>query len=271
MKVISFFLVLCFSLFNGQGKRFIYDYQYIPNKLKPKEVLKETMFLDVYSGKSEFYSYQKYRIDSTIVSEEKKGRPSMPPNIEVVSYRVIKNTNTKGTKFITKVEYQLYNVSDNRTQQWKISSETNKILGYLVQKAETDFAGRHWIAWFSKDIPIPDGPYKFQGLPGLILKLEDSTGSHKFLVKGINSLKQYIGYPQIEEKPVIKISQATYEKIYIEKRKDPVKNLRGRMPDQRDDNGNFISGAEALRESEKAFRKKIDADNNVIELDMLKK
>ncbi|WP_407484251.1 GLPGLI family protein [Elizabethkingia meningoseptica] len=271
MRVIQLFLVICFFLCNGQGKRFIYEYQYIPNKLKPKEVSKETMFLDLYSGKSEFYSYQKYRIDSTIVSEEKKGRPSMPPNIDVVSYRVIKNTNTKGTNFIAKVEYQLYNISDNRTQQWKISSETGKILGYQIQKAETDFGGRHWIAWFSKDIPVPDGPYKFQGLPGLILKLEDSTESHKFLVKGISSLKQYIDYPQIEEKPVIKINQATYEKIYIEKRNDPVKNLRGRMPDQTDDNGNFISGAEALRESEKAFRKKIDADNNIIEIDMLKK
>ena len=50
----------------------------------------------------------------------------MPPNIDVVSYRVIKNTNIKGTNFIAKVEYQLYNVSDNRTQQWKISSETVK-------------------------------------------------------------------------------------------------------------------------------------------------
>ncbi|MDC8026161.1 hypothetical protein NBY09_08295 [Elizabethkingia anophelis] len=79
MKVISFFLVLCFSLFNGQGKRFIYDYQYIPNKLKPKEVLKETMFLDVYFGKSEFFSYQKYRIDSTIVSEEKKRKAFNAP------------------------------------------------------------------------------------------------------------------------------------------------------------------------------------------------
>lgn len=257
MKVISFFLVLFFSLFNGQGKRFIYDYQYIPNKLKPKEILKETMFLDVYSGKSEFYSYQKYQIDSTIVSEEKKGRPSMPPNIDVVSYRVIKNTNIKGANFIAKVEYQLYNVSDNRTQQWKISSETSKILGYPVQRADTDFGGRHWVAWFSKDIPILDGPYKFQGLPGLILRLEDSTGGHKFLAKGIISLKRYMDYPQIEEKPIIKISQATYKKLYIEKRNDPVKNLRGRMPDQTDANGNFISGAEALRESEKADRKSV--------------
>lgn len=35
----------------------------------------------------------------------------------------------------------------------------------MTQKATCDFAGRKWIAWFTTEIPIQDGPYKFYGLP----------------------------------------------------------------------------------------------------------
>ena len=61
---------------------------------------------------------------------------------------------------------------------WKILPETKKIGEYETQKATASFGGRERIAWFSKDIPFQDGPYKFHGLPGLIVKAEDSTGSH---------------------------------------------------------------------------------------------
>ena len=45
-------------------------------------------------------------------------------------------------------------------------------------KAVTEFAGRKWTAWFTEELPFQDGPYKFRGLPGLIVKLEDATQSH---------------------------------------------------------------------------------------------
>ena len=49
--------------------------------------------------------------------------------------------------------------------------------------------GRNWIAWYTTDIPIQDGPYKFNGLPGLILKINDETGSHSFQFIGIKKIK----------------------------------------------------------------------------------
>ncbi len=48
------------------------------------------------------------------------------------------------------------------------------ILGYECNKATTNFAGRTYTAWFTTEIPLPFGPYKFGGLPGLILKIEDA-------------------------------------------------------------------------------------------------
>ena len=47
-------------------------------------------------------------------------------------------------------------------------------MGYDCRKATVDFAGRTYTAWFTPEIPLPFGPYKFGGLPGLILKIEDA-------------------------------------------------------------------------------------------------
>lgn len=56
--------------------------------------------------------------------------------------------------------------------QWEIGDSTAVILGYECQSATTDYHGRRWTAWFTTDIPLPFGPWKFHGLPGLILKAE---------------------------------------------------------------------------------------------------
>ena len=61
------------------------------------------------------------------------------------------------------------------TLQWEFSpEESTSILGYECNKATADFAGRTYTAWFTSELPLPFGPYKFGGLPGLILKIEDS-------------------------------------------------------------------------------------------------
>lgn len=57
---------------------------------------------------------------------------------------------------------------------WNFSDEdSDTIMGYECRKATAEFAGRHYTAWFAPEIPLPFGPYKFGGLPGLILKIED--------------------------------------------------------------------------------------------------
>jgi len=67
--------------------------------------------------------------------------------------------------------------------QWEIVDETKEISGYNCQKALTTFRGRDYITWFTPDIPLQAGPWKLQGLPGLILYAEDITGSIKFIAK----------------------------------------------------------------------------------------
>jgi GLPGLI family protein len=68
---------------------------------------------------------------------------------------------------------------------WKISQETQTICGYKCQKATCHWRGRDFVAWFTTAIPIRRGPWKFGGLPGLILKVYDTNHFYTFEAIGI--------------------------------------------------------------------------------------
>ena len=64
--------------------------------------------------------------------------------------------------------------------EWKLHNETDSIHGYIVRKATCEYSGRSWVAWYSPDIPYSEGPYKFYGLPGLILDIHDTKNHYVF-------------------------------------------------------------------------------------------
>lgn len=68
---------------------------------------------------------------------------------------------------------------------WQICDSAKTVLGYECIMATTDYHGRKWTAWFSPEIPVPDGPWKFQGLPGLILEASEPSGVHVFTATGL--------------------------------------------------------------------------------------
>lgn len=74
-------------------------------------------------------------------------------------------------------------------QNWTILNDTLTVCGYLCQKATCDFRGRSYAAWFTMDIPIDNGPWKFGGLPGLILKVYDSNHLYNFECVKIENAK----------------------------------------------------------------------------------
>ncbi len=64
--------------------------------------------------------------------------------------------------------------------EWEITGEHGTVASFDCQKAECDFRGRRWEAWFTTDIPVGEGPWKLRGLPGLILYARDTTGQYSF-------------------------------------------------------------------------------------------
>ena len=69
---------------------------------------------------------------------------------------------------------------------WKLIDEAKVINTMNCKKATVTYKGRNWIAWYSSEIPLPYGPYKFSGLPGLIIKISDEKNEYDFeLVKSV--------------------------------------------------------------------------------------
>jgi GLPGLI family protein len=69
--------------------------------------------------------------------------------------------------------------------EWELFDETKKINNFLCQKASCNFRGRTFIAWFTNDIPVSLGPWKLNGLPGLILEAYDSKNQVFFYAEEI--------------------------------------------------------------------------------------
>lgn len=63
---------------------------------------------------------------------------------------------------------------------WTITDSIKNCIGYDCVKATAEFKGRKWIAWFSPEIPVSDGPWKLCGLPGLILEAYDENHDYEF-------------------------------------------------------------------------------------------
>ncbi|PWN07075.1 GLPGLI family protein [Rhodohalobacter mucosus] len=68
---------------------------------------------------------------------------------------------------------------------WSLTDESKIIMDYKAYKAETAFRGRSYTAWYTPEININAGPWKFNGLPGLILEVTDSEGGVQFLLSSL--------------------------------------------------------------------------------------
>lgn len=87
---------------------------------------------------------------------------------------------------------------------WVIAEDSTKtILDYQCVMATADYHGRNWTVWFTPEIPMQDGPWKFCGLPGLIMEASEPSGQHSFTVTGIETSSQ----------PIYPVFRTKYEKM----------------------------------------------------------
>jgi GLPGLI family protein len=82
--------------------------------------------------------------------------------------------------FTAEVGDQYFQYEEQVQFKWNITDSIRQINSYTCQLATTTYAGRKWNAWFTQDIPINVGPYKFKGLPGAIIEINDSDNIFKY-------------------------------------------------------------------------------------------
>ena len=190
---------------------------YLLSKSKAGEVKPyrtDTMVLESGAVASRFYNPARLLRDSLLGSRMKSTDPSAIKSITVFkaesnkslaglpgavisnaaegeSYQIIKD---RAANKITVIDYvsaigDKFQYEDQLgSLPWKVSNETDTVASYQCQKATLTFRGREYTAWFTEDIPVHDGPWKFSGLPGLILKIEDTKGLFSFRLIGLNQL-----------------------------------------------------------------------------------
>lgn len=75
--------------------------------------------------------------------------------------------------------FDFYQYKDSTARfAWTLLPDTTTVCGYACRKAEATFRGIRWTAWYAPSIPIPAGPWKLNGLPGLVLWAYDDKGAH---------------------------------------------------------------------------------------------
>lgn len=278
MKKLLLLFVLLGTLAIAQNKRFIYEYKFIPDSTNIADVRTEMMFLDTSKDGSKYYSYTVFNSDSAMkVDLEKQLAATGSINVRSdmrkgdVRYSVTKKYPDYKTNIHRKLSMDAYSISEDRKINWKISSEKEKIGEWNAQKAEADFAGRHWTAWFSTEIPIQDGPYKFQGLPGLIVKIEDKTGSHKMELKGIRNIKGNLDINVFEAKEIA-INSKQFQKVMKEYENDPTKGIKQMQMGGATIvmTGKDANSTKFAKEQEDRLKAQIKKDNNRIELEIVK-
>lgn len=279
-KIIIGICLLLTIISYAQNQRFSYEYKFITDSTKASEVDSEIMFLDVAKKGSKFHSQKKSIADSIHQDRiTKQTRDFTGIDYGSVLYVVEKSYPDFEIDFFNNLDMTKYKVSDTRKMDWKILPKKEKIGEFNTQKASLDFAGRIWTAWFVSDIPIQDGPYKFHGLPGLIIKIEDKTKSHSFILKEIkksNSDQEWVSDNNKKSfSNTISIDHEKYKKQVVDFRNNPTKGMRQMLSGNTkiamiDENGKPLDIEKMLRDQERDSKANNARNNNLLELDLLK-
>ena len=265
----KFTLVLLPLLFSAQTHRFIFEFKFKSDSLS-KEFRTENMVLDINPDEFKFYPYAYAENDSL-------GKVRNYKNImwddQLPALKRNKNSYTN-TSYILLNDFFSFQTEDKIS--WNLSNETKKSAQYTLQKATTNFGGRKWTAWFSKEVNLSEGPYKFRGLPGLIFEIQDDQQNFIFsLVKSQKFKNTYDTSEFLEsfggKKPI-----PINEKILLNKRmelfNDPLRDFK---EDFKNSNGagKFsvlgieVKSIEQFKKLTERFQEMMRKENNPIEID----
>lgn len=214
--VISIVLLLTSSIEANdkeQVYRAVYElneiYSYIGNDWEPDlsdeksdvKFRKDILRLELYPESSFCYSYYTWMTDSLKMEPNgdkiwdemffawyrsgASGEPTYP--YKRSNWLIEKNRSTDNMTVYDFFDSQFYQYSDTglSSSDWVITYSVSNINGYDCMLATCSYHGRDWEVWFSTDLPWQDGPWKFSGLPGLVVSASDVEGLYRFDLKEI--------------------------------------------------------------------------------------
>ena len=165
----------------------------------------------IFNNSESLYTYAKDSLEgghvnkSVMIRKDKTHMIVKPKRTSKNGYRV----NVKlGSKMFSRNKVYSYVKEEIPKIQWEIMNETKKIGNIVCHKAKGYFRGREYTAWFTNSIPLAFGPWKLQGLPGLILEAYDTNKEVYFYFKSIK-------YPISSNTNIAKIDPNSENKKWI--------------------------------------------------------
>ena len=145
------------------------------------------MLLQMGEKVSKFSDYMRFLNDSASFAEERAGLSRMEVFANMMARarnarrtyyeEVFKNYPENNNTIVDNVVIKAYTYKEEiPVIDWTlVEGKSDTIVGYHCEKATCTFRGRTYEAWYAPDVPIGDGPWKFTGLPGLVLKVKDEA------------------------------------------------------------------------------------------------
>jgi GLPGLI family protein len=179
-----------------------YSFTHLRDTTVREKPYTENMLLVIGKSASVYTSYDKLNRDietkknlmEQIKSQAGSGKMSI--NINKTSNRNYSETDyfyfAKENKFYSKERlFNNYLIEEDPPQiNWKITKDTANFSGVKCQKAVARFKGRNWIAWYAPELPFQSGPWKLNGLPGLIIEAYDDKKEVLFQFAGIDNVNE---------------------------------------------------------------------------------
>lgn len=254
-KLKNLFLICLFIFVNhtfGQSYNYIieYDYVYQSDSTDLSSLNGENMLLLYDKDKSLFISKPKFQLDSL---RQKVGndiqmffslKKNLPKNR--VKFEIEKDFNHSSPTYYEHVFTTTYRNKFKNDLNYKLINKDSIIAGYNCKKAEVNLSGRNYTIWYTNEIAIPDGPYKFSGLPGLVIELYDDKDQHHFKLMSIK--KKEVTYNPIRTN-VVDASMREIQKA----RKNKLQVIK---------NSGFSISPELVKKA----KKNLKSQNNPIEL-----
>ena len=193
-----------------------YSLKYQPDSTNPSNIRNATLLLFLGDSISMFMSRLFYMSDTLtrkITSPEQMQAYLLDANrpMSSIQYSIYKNYPKGKLTFTQHIPSDTFKYEESLDVfNWNLAGVFDTVCGFKVQKASCSFGGRDWIAWFTTELPFNDGPYKFNGLPGLILKVADTRNQYVFELISINKPEKPLMIDILDKTYVITTKQGYF-------------------------------------------------------------
>lgn len=132
--------------------------------------------------------------------------------------KLIYSTERKAITRIPLYKKEIIYSTDNSSMNYELTGNNKKIDIYNCQEAKLSLNGRKYIIWFTPEVPVNFGPYKINGLPGLVMEVIEETNKVKIAFKSLKKLTNTDDFDSYKKyilsKPVLEYTN--YEKVIID-------------------------------------------------------